>query len=79
VRASSEPTAPPRSSAFAEGALARRGAPLVLVLGNEREGLGARARAACDQLVAIPGTGAVESLNVSIAASLLVALALRTS
>jgi len=47
--------------------------PTVLVLGNEREGLSPRVRAVCDALVAIPGSGAVESLNVSIAASLLVA------
>lgn len=66
-----------KASAFDDGVFDTRGGPLVLVLGNEREGLGARVRAVCDGLVAIPGTGAVESLNVSIAASVLLALALR--
>ena len=47
--------------------------PCVLVLGNEREGLSDRVLAQCDATVAIPGTGAVESLNVAIAASILVA------
>jgi TrmH RNA methyltransferase len=47
--------------------------PSVLVLGNEREGIGERIRAQCDAIVAIPGTGAVESLNVAVAASVLVA------
>jgi RNA methyltransferase, TrmH family len=47
--------------------------PAILVLGNEREGLGPRVRAACDALVAIRGSGQVESLNVGIAASILIA------
>jgi TrmH RNA methyltransferase len=47
--------------------------PSVLVLGNEREGLGPRVRAQCDVLVGIHGTGAVESLNVAVAASVLIA------
>lgn len=47
--------------------------PLVLVVGNEREGVGPTVRAQCDELITIPGTGAVGSLNVSIAASVLVA------
>jgi TrmH RNA methyltransferase len=46
--------------------------PTVLVVGNEREGVSDRVRAACDALVTIPGRG-VESLNVSIATSLLLA------
>jgi len=49
--------------------------PSVLVLGNERTGLSEAVRAACDKLVAIPGTRAVESLNVSVAAGVLLALA----
>jgi TrmH RNA methyltransferase len=49
------------------------GRPAILVLGNEREGLGPRIRAHCDAMVAIRGTGAVESLNVGVAAGLLVA------
>jgi TrmH RNA methyltransferase len=47
--------------------------PLVLVLGHEREGLSDRVRAHCDALVAIKGSGHVRSLNVSIAASILIA------
>jgi TrmH RNA methyltransferase len=46
--------------------------PTVLVLGNEREGLGDRVRAQCDAIVAIPGSGAVESLNVAVAAGVLI-------
>lgn len=48
------------------------GRPCVLVLGNEREGLGPRVRAQCDAVVAIRGTGAIESLNVAVAAGVLV-------
>jgi TrmH RNA methyltransferase len=47
--------------------------PVVVVMGNEREGLGERIRARCDALVRIEGSGAVGSLNVSIAASLMIA------
>jgi RNA methyltransferase, TrmH family len=45
--------------------------PAVIVVGNEREGLGDRVRAQCDRLVAIRGSGRVESLNVAVAAGLL--------
>jgi RNA methyltransferase, TrmH family len=47
--------------------------PVVLVIGNEREGLDARVRAQCDALVCIPGRGAMESLNVAVAAGILLA------
>lgn len=47
--------------------------PTLLVVGNEREGLGARVRAACDGFVAVRGNGAIESLNVAVAASILLA------
>jgi TrmH RNA methyltransferase len=47
--------------------------PLVLVLGHEREGVGPRVRAQCDALVRIDGSGAVESLNVAVAAGILIA------
>lgn len=47
--------------------------PAVVVMGNEREGLGARIRAQCDTVLAIRGTGAVESLNVGVAAGVLIA------
>jgi RNA methyltransferase, TrmH family len=46
--------------------------PCVIVLGNEREGLGDRVRAQCDEVVAIRGSGAVESLNVAVAAGVLI-------
>jgi len=51
--------------------------PVVLVLGHEREGLSDRAKAQCDALVTIPGAGTVGSLNVSIAASVLLAEVVR--
>ncbi len=48
-------------------------APTVLVLGHEREGLSPAVRAACDDVVAIPGAGHVVSLNVGVAASVCIA------
>lgn len=45
--------------------------PVALVLGNEEHGLTPEVAAACDRLVTIPGSGAVESLNVSAAAAIL--------
>jgi TrmH RNA methyltransferase len=45
----------------------------LLVLGNEREGLGPRIRAQCDSLIGIRGSGAVESLNVAVAAGVIFA------
>lgn len=45
--------------------------PCVLVLGHEREGISQKVRAQCDAMVAIAGAGSVHSLNVSIAASVL--------
>jgi TrmH RNA methyltransferase len=45
----------------------------VLVLGHEREGLGVRVKAQCNSLVAIQGSGALESLNVAVAAGVLLA------
>jgi len=45
--------------------------PVALVLGNEETGLAAEVAAACDRLVRIPGSGAVESLNVAAAAAIL--------
>jgi len=50
--------------------------PMVLVLGNEREGLAPRVAAACETMVQVPGSGTIESLNVSVAGSILAACAL---
>ena len=52
--------------------------PIVLVVGNEREGLGERVRSQCDAMVGIRGTGAVESLNVAIATGILLATIVAT-
>ena len=43
--------------------------PVALVLGNEEQGLAPDVTAACTRLVTIPGSGKVESLNVSVAAA----------
>lgn len=51
--------------------------PTLLVMGNEREGMTERVRSQCDAIVKIPGTGAVESLNVAVAAGVLVAEMMR--
>jgi TrmH RNA methyltransferase len=48
--------------------------PSVLVLGHEQEGLSPAVRSACTQLCAIPGKGAVSSLNVSVTAGIALAL-----
>jgi RNA methyltransferase, TrmH family len=45
--------------------------PLALVMGNEERGLSPAVVSACTRLVTIPGTGKVESLNVSVAAAVL--------
>jgi len=49
---------------------ANYGARTILLLGSEREGLSTEQREACDQLVAIPMRGQVDSLNLGVAASL---------
>lgn len=45
----------------------------VLVLGSESKGLSRSVRQECDALVGIPGEGAVESLNVSVAGGIILA------
>jgi len=48
------------------------GRPLALVLGNEEQGLDPAVAAACSRLVTLPGSGRMESLNVSVAAGILI-------
>ena len=43
-----------------------------LVMGNEEHGLAAEVTAACTRLETLPGTGKVESLNVSVAGAILI-------
>jgi TrmH RNA methyltransferase len=57
-----------RPQAVAANAKAK---PVALVLGNEEHGLAPDVAAACTRLVTIPGSGKVESLNVSVAAAVL--------
>ncbi|MDR2734261.1 MAG: RNA methyltransferase [Spirochaetota bacterium] len=45
--------------------------PIAFVFGSERDGLDAQTEAACDLLVRIPMRGFVESLNLSVAAALI--------
>jgi len=45
--------------------------PLAFVFGNERDGLSAGTEAACDLLLRVPMRGFVESLNVSVAAAII--------
>ncbi|MCZ8276731.1 MAG: RNA methyltransferase [Acetobacteraceae bacterium] len=49
-----------------------RGRPFALVLGNEEKGLTRESIAASAARVTLPGSGAVESLNVSVAAAVLI-------
>jgi TrmH RNA methyltransferase len=46
--------------------------PVALVLGNEEDGLDPATLAACHSVVSIPGGGAVQSLNVSAVAAILI-------
>jgi TrmH RNA methyltransferase len=48
------------------------GKPIALVLGNEEHGLAPAVVGACTRLVTLPGSGKVESLNVSVAAAILI-------
>lgn len=45
--------------------------PVALVVGNEEHGLSPEVTSACTRLVTIPGSGNVESLNVSVASAVL--------
>ena len=50
----------------------RSGRPIALVMGNEEHGLAPAVLGACDRLVTLPGSGKVESLNVSVATAILI-------
>jgi TrmH family RNA methyltransferase len=52
--------------------------PLVLLLGNEQQGLTDRLAAACDALLHIPMRGRADSLNLAVSAGILIYEALRT-
>ena len=52
--------------------------PVALVLGNEKIGLDAATLALCDEVVNIPGSGHVQSLNVASAAAILIYLLTRS-
>ena len=49
-----------------------RDKPLVLVLGNEERGLDAATLAVCDSVLTLPGSGAVQSLNVAATAAIII-------
>lgn len=51
--------------------------PILLVLGNEEVGLPAPTLAACETIVTLPGTGQIQSLNVSATAAILAYVLLR--
>jgi RNA methyltransferase, TrmH family len=51
--------------------------PCILIVGNEAQGLSEVVRSRCDKLVSIPGTGQVDSLNVSVATAVFLAEAFR--
>lgn len=48
------------------------GKPVALVLGNEEEGLPAATAAACAEVLTIPGSGRIQSLNVAATAAILI-------
>jgi TrmH RNA methyltransferase len=54
------------------------GRPIALVLGNEETGLDPATIAACDEVMTIPGSGHVQSLNVAAAAAILIYLLTRS-
>ena len=53
-------------------ALRQAGKPVALILGNEEDGLLRATLNACDDIVAIPGAGRVQSLNVAATAAILI-------
>jgi TrmH RNA methyltransferase len=59
----------PLGKVAAELAVARK--PVAIVMGNEEHGMAPEVAKSCTRLVTIPGSGRVESLNVSVAAAVL--------
>ncbi len=51
--------------------------PLILLMGNEQQGLTAALAAACDQTLRIPMTGRADSLNLAVSTGLMIYEALR--
>ena len=47
--------------------------PAVIVMGNEQTGISSRVKQKCDKVVRVPGKGSLQSLNVSVAAGILLA------
>jgi TrmH RNA methyltransferase len=62
-----------RGNQLSPAAAKERGLPRppAVILGNEEKGMSPEVAALCDRLVKIPGTDAIESLNVSAAAAVL--------
>jgi RNA methyltransferase, TrmH family len=56
-----------------------RGGAVAVILGNEEAGVDPATLAACDEVVKIPGSGRVQSLNVASAAAILIYLLTRSS
>ncbi|MGE5517272.1 MAG: TrmH family RNA methyltransferase [Bacteroidota bacterium] len=54
--------------------LAKGDRPLAIVLGNEEDGLPPETLAACEEVATLPGSGRVQSLNVSVTAAILIHL-----
>lgn len=53
------------------GTLAPSDRPFALILGNEEAGISQKTLHACETIVTIPGSGVVQSLNVSVSAAIL--------
>jgi TrmH RNA methyltransferase len=52
--------------------LRRSAKPVALILGNEEDGLPPATLAACDEVVTLPGSGRIQSLNVAATAAILI-------
>lgn len=52
--------------------LAKGGRPAAVVLGNEEDGLPPATLAACEDILTLPGTGRIQSLNVAATAAILI-------